>query len=97
MKVNELASEIKKTIKALKTHAVMSNTILRIEAEHYEETACNNLKELERLAKIGIATEKFCESYGGTTSFHFENIEDLINWAESGELLSCLQVESEVE
>ena len=37
---------------------------------------------IENYAKIGMATKKLCECYGGTIACHFESVEDLLNWAE---------------
>ena len=53
-----------------------------LDIDYYNELKAK-VEELERLARIGRATKKLCECYGGTIACHFENIEDLLNWAES--------------
>ena len=72
--------EIYEVIDKLQQPTLKPTTEINI--DYYNELKAK-VEELERLARIGRATKKLCECYGGTIACHFENIEDLLNWAES--------------
>ena len=84
MKAEKTRKYIEKIISSGITKGIQHLPEVTKELEELESIA-TEYESNKRYIELGKAVEKFCDAFGGTTAFHFDSVEKLLEWAEGRE------------